>query len=70
MSVNKMDRILFDLMIALGFGYIENNPKESSALFKAAKDLLEQRIAANLGGLADQEAKDFFNNKLIECTFF
>ena len=70
MSVHKMNRVLFDLMIALGFGYSESNPKDSLALFKAAKDLLEEKIADNLAGLSSEEALEFLNNKLIFVTFF
>ena len=49
-----MDRILYDLMLTLAFGYSSTNPDESIFLLKEAKDLLETKVRNNIGELSEQ----------------
>ena len=43
-EVNKTNRILYDLMLTLAFGYCQTNPQESIYLLKESKELLDKKL--------------------------
>ena len=70
MSINKMARIFYDLMLTLAFGYSDSYPDAVIALFKEAKNQLEHRVMKSLADISESEAEDLINNKLIKLFFF
>ena len=65
-------RKLYDLILTFGFGFHKDEDiSGSKQLFKAAKELLEERVInSNIEQLDIEHARDLFANKLINQIFF
>ena len=71
MPKNKLARVFYDLMLTMGFSQCASSTVAANQLFEAARKQLGGIVADDgLNDLADADAVDFFNNKLIQIVFF
>lgn len=58
------------LTFAFGFHQEDSDVKSSERLLKGAKKQLIERVCEQLDSLSVEDAKDFFNNKILKKLFF
>ena len=66
-----VSRQFYDIMLTFAFGFHNDSDiKSSERLLKGAKKQLEEKVYDHLDTLTEEDAKDFFNNKILHKLFF